>query len=96
VATNGWIAEQTSWRKPGSVSSALRVPPPIASLASRTRTDRPAWASVTAAASPLGPAPRTTASSFRLRVCSDETEDARANFPPLEPASGGRARGRAR
>ena len=24
----GWIAEQTSWRKPGSVSSAVRHPPP--------------------------------------------------------------------
>ena len=26
---NGWTAEQMSWTKPGSVSSADRTPPPI-------------------------------------------------------------------
>src|SRR6266566_1561288 len=57
------MAEHTSWRNPGSVSSAVRVPPPIVSCASMTRTERPAWASVTAAARPFGPAPITTASS---------------------------------
>ena len=29
----GWHAEHTSWRKPGSVSSLVRVPPPISSCA---------------------------------------------------------------
>ncbi len=56
------MAEQTSWTKPGSVSSALRVPPPTVSAASTTSTERPASASVTAADSPFGPAPTTTAS----------------------------------
>src|SRR5262249_46518410 len=58
----GWIAEQTSWRNPGSVSSADRVPPPIVTAASRTSTNRPARASATAAPSPLGPDPTTIAS----------------------------------
>ena len=53
----GWMAEHTSCRKPGTVSSALRVPPPMVSAASRTTTERPASASVTAADSPFGPAP---------------------------------------
>ena len=38
---SGWIAEQTSCTNPGSVSSAERVPPPIVSLPSSTRTERP-------------------------------------------------------
>jgi hypothetical protein len=58
----------------------VRVPPPIVSCASTTRTERPAWASVIAAARPFGPAPTTTASSS-LRP---------------ERASAGRVRGRAR
>ena len=60
----GWQPEQTSWRKPGSVSAAVRVPPPISSRPSRTRTDAPLRASSTAAASPFGPEPTTTASSM--------------------------------
>ena len=59
----GWIAEQTSCSSPGTVSSSVRVPPPIVSRASSTVTESPRWASVTAAASPLGPEPTTTASS---------------------------------
>ena len=59
----GWIAEQTSWQKPGSVSSAVRIPPPTVSAASSTCTERPARASTIAAASPFGPAPTTTASA---------------------------------
>src|SRR5262249_25247498 len=43
-------------------SSAERTPPPGVSDPSRTRTDHPSRASATAAASPLGPAPTTTAS----------------------------------
>ena len=58
----GWTAEQMSWTKPGSVSSAERDPPPIVSAASSTRTERPARARAMAAASPFGPAPTTTAS----------------------------------
>jgi hypothetical protein len=60
--TNGWIDEQTSWTKPGSVSSAERTPPPMVSSASRTSIRRPARASVIAAAKPFGPEPTTTAS----------------------------------
>ena len=58
----GWIAEQTSWTKPGSVSSALRVPPPGVAWPSTTSTRRPVRAIVMAATSPLGPEPMTTAS----------------------------------
>ncbi len=57
----GCVAEQTSWSSPGTMASIVRVPPPMVSAASRTVTDMPAEASVTAAASPLGPAPTTTA-----------------------------------
>src|SRR5205823_824876 len=59
---SGWMAEHTSWRKPGRVSSAVREPPPGVAAASSTSTDRPACASVRAAARPLGPAPITIAS----------------------------------
>src|SRR5919106_1783254 len=59
------MAAQTSWTKPGSVSSAERTPPPIVSSASCTSTSRPARASVIAAASPFGPEPMTTASAIR-------------------------------
>jgi len=38
-AYSGWIAEQTSCVKPGSVSSAERAPPPISSFASYTATE---------------------------------------------------------
>src|SRR5438270_7999125 len=62
AAPRGWIAEHTSWMKPGSVRGAEREPPPIVSPASSTRTDLPARAISIAAASPLGPAPTTTAS----------------------------------
>ena len=60
----GWIAEQTSCRYPGSVSSAVRAPPPGVSAASNTATDRPACASAIAAESPFGPAPTTAASKL--------------------------------
>ena len=59
---SGWIAEHTSCTKPGSVSSALRVPPPGVGWPSTTRTRRPVRAIVIAATSPLGPDPMTTAS----------------------------------
>jgi hypothetical protein len=53
----GCTAEQTSCQVPGSISSAVRVPPPGCSAASYTVTSRPARANVTAAARPFGPAP---------------------------------------
>lgn len=56
-------AEQMSWTKPGRVRAAERVAPPIVASASYTRTDRPARASVMAAARPFGPEPMTIASS---------------------------------
>src|SRR5439155_243835 len=64
----GWIAEQTSWTKPGRVSSSLRVPPPSAACASCTVTAYPASASVIPAASPFGPEPITTARRARERL----------------------------
>ena len=57
----GCTAEHTSCSTPGCTTSAVRVPPPIVSAASNTVTGTPARASVTAAASPLGPAPITAA-----------------------------------
>ena len=57
----GWIAEQWSCSTPGTVSSALRVPPPIVSAASSTVTATPSRASATAQASPFGPEPTTIA-----------------------------------
>ena len=62
ATASGWIAEQRSWTNPGSVSSSLRQPPPIACSASTTSTERPARARQIAAARPLGPEPTTIAS----------------------------------
>jgi hypothetical protein len=62
AAASGWTAEQTSCKKPGSVSSAERAPPPIVAFASQTKTEQPARASVIAAARPFGPEPTMTAS----------------------------------
>jgi hypothetical protein len=63
----GCTAEHTSCVKPGSVNSHERVPPPIFSCASRTRTVRPARARTIAAAKPFGPEPMTTPSYSFLR-----------------------------
>src|SRR4051812_14006378 len=46
------------------MSSSVRMPPPGRPAASTTCTRRPAAASRSAAASPFGPAPTTTASGF--------------------------------
>src|SRR5262245_32426483 len=56
------MEEQTSWRKPGTVSAADRTPPPIVSCASRTSTLCPVRTSVMAAVKPFGPEPMTIAS----------------------------------
>ena len=63
ASSSGCTAEQTSWRNPGSVSSAVRQPPPGSSAASYTSTARPARARTSAATSPFGPAPTTMASA---------------------------------
>src|SRR5215208_6802205 len=70
----GCMAEPRSWTKPGSVSSQERVPPPTVSSASSTATERPARASCTAAASPFGPAPTTTASYAPRSVTRSDAE----------------------
>src|ERR1035437_7287382 len=62
------MAEQMSWTKPGTVSSAEREPPPTVSAASTSSTERPAWARRMAAARPFGPAPTTTASHLAVGV----------------------------
>ena len=62
ASARGSTVAQTSWWNPGSVSSSVRSPPPNRSAASTSRTRRPASARVTAATSPLGPEPTTTAS----------------------------------
>jgi len=69
AAAIGWIAEQMSCRKPGSVNAALRVPPPMVGSASSMRTRRPARASSMAAESPFGPLPTTTASGMVGGYC---------------------------
>jgi hypothetical protein len=61
AAPVGWNAEHSSCSRPGTVSCALRAPPPIRSAASITVTATPAWASVTAPTRPFGPEPTTTA-----------------------------------
>ena len=68
ASASGWTAEQTSWTKPGSVSSAERGA--AADACRRPRRPgptRPARASVIAAARPFGPEPTTTASSAHAR-----------------------------
>ena len=70
ATANGWIAEQTSWTKPGRVSGAERAPPPIVSSASKTTTLQPACASTMAAARPFGPDPTTIASSLLATLLS--------------------------
>ena len=84
-----WIELQTSWTKPGSVSSAERDPPPGSSAASRTVTRRPARASVIAAASPFGPEPTTTASTASrasARPAPPVTAACLARLPRRPPA----------
>src|SRR5947209_2664266 len=69
-----------SWTKPGKVSAAERLPPPTVSRPSTRSTRCPAWARVIAAASPLGPAPTTTASYCR-RPASRRSATARLPTP---------------
>src|SRR5262249_18337112 len=63
-AAMGWVAEQTSCKKSGKVSSSARAPPPRRSDPSSTQTESPARPSSTAALSPFGPPPTITASNF--------------------------------
>ena len=62
----GCAAEQSSCSSPGSVSSLLRVPPPMVWAASITVTDTPRTAKAAAQARPLGPAPTTMAELMGL------------------------------
>src|SRR4051794_8514836 len=62
---SGCHALKTSWTKPGSVISAVRIAPPSQSFRSRTQTSHPPFARSAAHASELIPLPTTTAS------CSD-------------------------
>src|SRR5947209_9095007 len=78
----GWIAEQWSCNRPGTIPSLLRVPPPTSSAASSTVTRTPSAAKATAAASPLGPPPTTTAvlmppynRNFGLTLCAVPVRD---------------------
>ena len=57
----GCTADPKSCLNPGCVSSMVRAPPPGIDSASYTSTGRPARASTTAAAKPLGPDPITQA-----------------------------------
>src|SRR5262249_48390762 len=63
-AAMGWIAEQTSCKKSGNVSSSVLAPPPRRSDRPSTQTESPARPSSPAALSPFGPPPTTTASNF--------------------------------
>ena len=63
ASASGCAAEHTSCRKPGSVSSSVRQPPPGVAAPSITCTRSPAAARVTAAARPFGPLPTTIASA---------------------------------
>src|SRR5690242_17220678 len=74
---------------PGRVSSAERVPPPTSSAASYMRTDRPARASSIAAASPLGPAPTTIASSLLMASPGPGRRTSAGRAAAAYPASGG-------
>src|SRR6266536_3910049 len=59
---SGCHALKTSWRKPGSVSSAVLIAPPSSSSRSSTQTSQPARARKAAHASELMPLPTMTAS----------------------------------
>ena len=66
-ATIDWmVGTDVVIENPGSVSSSVRQPPPGVDAPSKTSTESPARASVSAAASPFGPDPTTTASSGDL------------------------------
>ena len=52
----GCTAEHTSWRNPGSVSSAVRTPPPIVGAASSTRTLKAGAGRDDGRDEPVGPA----------------------------------------
>src|SRR5439155_25958223 len=64
---SGCHALKTSWRKPGSVSSAVLTAPPSSRSASRTQTLQPPRERSAAAASELMPLPTTTASYSATR-----------------------------
>ena len=81
ASASGCAAEHTSCRKPGSVSSSVRQPPPGLAAPSITCTRSPAAASVTAAARPFGPLPTTMASASPGMGASWPRRDGRAHHP---------------
>src|SRR4051794_26327319 len=89
AAAIGCTVEHTSWWKPGRISSSVRMPPPGRSPASTTRTRRPAAASRRAAASPLGPAPTTTASGEPFTSRSLPVQDGGEPLQLLDQLVGG-------
>ena len=52
-----WTVEQMSWTKPGSVSSPLRIPPPIVALASYTTHRSPGAGEGDRGGQPVGSGP---------------------------------------
>src|SRR5262249_19683162 len=82
----GCTAEQMSWTKPGSVSSADLAPPPIVAERSYAVTAYPARASTIAALRPLGPDPTTVARSPAMvhRVHQESPELLRRAVSPVE------------
>jgi hypothetical protein len=67
ASASGCTAEQMSWETPlNSGSGSVRAPPPRVGCASKTCTDRPARAQMTAAANPLGPLPTTVTSTLAI------------------------------
>ena len=79
VRANGSTAAQTSWRKPGSVSSAVRQPPPIVSAASCTVTCTPARARAHGSSEPVRP---TTDDDSALRRSAPLESESVGNEPP--------------
>src|SRR6478609_6539674 len=82
----GWMAEHSSWMKPGSSSSRLCSPPPAWLCRSITQVDRPRSANRIAALSPLGPEPTTSASNsviaLRIRILSHLRLGSAGHGPP--------------
>src|SRR5260370_41560272 len=72
--------EPRSWRKPGSVVSAVEQAPPICRLRSTTVVEIPAEASVIAAERPLGPEPMMVAVAIRSEKTDAEASSTRRNI----------------
>src|SRR5262249_40955527 len=69
----GCHPEYRSWRKPGSVTSAVRMFPPIQEFRSRTQTFHPAFARITAPTKALIPLPTNIASQESIATFKPTT-----------------------